>query len=258
MKKSLTVIALLAGAASVYSQGQVVYTDYTTSFNIHIWSPDPPFPGVEQTGNSSVAYSAANEGGDAPVGTMSSYGGVLIGGTGNGSPTVGGGIPGTAASGYANGDNFTVELYAAAGDVVAGGFAGLAPVPSTAGFLADAAFGPNAASAGLFQQSTTVSIGTKGTSETFSIAAWFNNGGTITTLAGAQAALVPFGWSPLGTETLGGAGSSVFNLPGAGDSYTTDGGITSFSLVTPVPEPSTIALGVIGASAFLMRLRRKQ
>jgi hypothetical protein len=34
-------------------------------------------------------------------------------------------------------------------------------------------------------------------------------------------------------------------------------GLTSFSLATTVPEPSTIALGIVGASAFLMRLRRK-
>jgi hypothetical protein len=32
--------------------------------------------------------------------------------------------------------------------------------------------------------------------------------------------------------------------------------MTSFSLAV-TPEPSTIALGVIGASAFLLRLRRK-
>ena len=32
-------------------------------------------------------------------------------------------------------------------------------------------------------------------------------------------------------------------------------GLTSFSLV--VPEPGTVVLGVIGVSAFLMRLRRK-
>jgi len=30
------------------------------------------------------------------------------------------------------------------------------------------------------------------------------------------------------------------------------------SAAAVTPEPSTIALGVIGASAFLMRLRRKQ
>jgi len=29
-------------------------------------------------------------------------------------------------------------------------------------------------------------------------------------------------------------------------------------LAAATPEPSTIALGVVGASAFLMRLRRKQ
>jgi len=269
MKKSLTIIALLAGAASVYSQGQVNFTDYvggSSGFNISIWSPNPASPSVEQTGNTAS---------DSPAGSMH-YAGTRIGGTGNGTPSSAGGTPGTDAAGYANGDNFTVELYAAAGEVTS--FGALSPIPATAvsSYMAD---GVSLGGAGEFQQLITVNLGTgggqtgtpgapfvaQGAAATFAIACWYNMGGTLTTLAGAMAAGVPLGWSPLGAEDVaGGPGNkaSALNLPAAGDSYAlTDAsappGISSFSL-TIVPEPSTIALGVIGASAFLMRLRRKQ
>ncbi len=36
------------------------------------------------------------------------------------------------------------------------------------------------------------------------------------------------------------------------------GNITLTAGTSTLPEPSTIALGVMGASAFLMRLRKKQ
>jgi hypothetical protein len=40
-----------------------------------------------------------------------------------------------------------------------------------------------------------------------------------------------------------------------GDFVSGDGQITSFSLVE-IPEPSTIILGMFGASAFLLRRRK--
>src|SRR5580658_2580910 len=116
MKKFVTTIVLLAGAASVYSQGQVNYSDYnpgaTTGFNIHIWSPQSATPSVENTGNSTTPF-AANGGaglaGDAPTGTSNpGYTGSLIGGSGTGaSPTLD----------YTDGDSFNVELYAGAGTI---------------------------------------------------------------------------------------------------------------------------------------------
>jgi len=267
MKKSLTVVALLAGAVSVYSQGSVLFNDYvqgTSGFAIHIWSPQLGAPGTELTGNSStpfVANGAAGDLGDSPVGTQTGYTGVRIGGGGT-APTSGP-TPTTDPAGYANGDNFSVELYAGAGTLSS--FSSLNPIPATLGPIADGSDGANYA--GLFLTGATVTLnGTGGTPSvlagaavTFALAAWYNNDGQITTLAAAEAAGVPCGWSPVGTESVGGAGGGApLNLPGAGDSYTTAGGITSFSLITATPEPSTIALGVIGASAFLMRLRRKQ
>jgi len=259
MKKLVTTIVLLAGAASVYSQGQVNYTDYnpgaTTGFNIHIWSPQTATPVTETTGNSTTPFTTTPSGlaGDAPTGSASpGYTGTMIGGAG------------TAGSGtlsYTDGDSFNVELYYAAGNTVATGFSSLAPLASTLGTLADSGFGPGYA--GMYFPSgsglaTIPGVAAAGTA-TFAIAAWFNGGGTYATLAAAQGSggVAPWGTSPLGAETIGGGNIAPPLLPGLGNPGNVAGGITSFSLVS-VPEPSTIALGVIGASAFLMRLRRKQ
>jgi len=263
MKKFVTSIVLLAGAASVYSQGQVNYTDYnpgaTTGFNIHIWSPQTGSPGVETTGNSTTPFTTTPTGlaGDAPTGTSApGYTGSLIGGAGTAT-----GPNGTLD--YTDGDSFSVELYYAAGNTVATGFGSLSPLASTLGTMADGAFGSTYA--GMYFPSgsglaTIPGVAASGTA-TFAIAAWFNGGGTYPTLAAAQAAgsaVAPFGWSPLGAEAIGGGNVAPPLLPGLGNPNNVAGGITSFSLVSAVPEPSTIALGVIGASAFLMRLRRKQ
>jgi len=267
MKKFVTTIVLLAGAASVYSQGQVNYGDYnpgaTTGFNIHIWSPQLASPGVETTGNNNVPFStsagAAGLAGDAPTGASNpGYTGQMIGGAGS---------AGSGTLAYNNGDSFSIELYAGAGTVAT--FAGLSPIPGTLGNLADASFGPNYAGMYFPAGSGLVTLnGTGGTptvlggaAATFALAAWFNGGGTYPTYASAVAAgsgLAPYGTSPLGTENVGGGTGQPPFLPGLGNPSTTAGGITSFSLVSSIPEPSTIALGVIGASAFLMRLRRKQ
>jgi len=268
MKKLVSTIVLLAGAATVYSQGVVNYSDYNGTqqgFNIHIWSPNPAAPTVEQTGNSSTLFTTSTLTGDAPSGTMNSYGGVRIGGAGSGASAAGG-VPGTAASGYANGDNFNVELYAGAGTLTT--FSSLSPVAASLAQLPDVNdgasysglyFNPGSGTlhltgTGTGGQAPTVAIGSP---VTFAFAAWYNGGSTATSLATAIADGYPYGISPLGTENAGGGTGNPPFLPGAGDSLTTAGGITSFSLVTATPEPSTIALGVVGASAFLMRLRRK-
>jgi hypothetical protein len=269
MKKFVTTIVLLAGAASVYSQGQVNYSDYnpetvtggvTSGFNIHVWSPQSANSAQETTGNSTTPF-VANGGsglaGDAPTGSSNpGFTGVMIGGAGTGL---------SATLNYANGDDFDVELYAGAGTLAS--FSQLAPIPGTLTSLDSG----GAAYRGLYfpAGSGTLKLdGTGGTPTvaggspaTFAIAAWFNGGGTYTTLLAAQGATpgtAPYGWSPVGTENVGGGTGQPPFLPGLGDTATSAGGITSFSLVTPTPEPSTIALGVIGASAFLMRLRRKQ
>jgi hypothetical protein len=91
-----------------------------------------------------------------------------------------------------------------------------------------------------------------GQSVTLQVYAWYNNGGTINNYAAAQAANVPTGFSSTVTGTTGGPNSS-------GPSSTPSSyAFPNFSVSATTPEPSTIALGVMGASAFLMRLRKKQ
>ncbi len=240
MKKLVTTVALLAGAASVYSQGQINTSDYNesaTGFNIHIWSPNPAAPSVEQTGNSPATLAGNanyNANPDYPAGTFSGYGGVLVGGSGSGV---------TPATGYANGDNFDVELYAAAGTVNAFSTSTFTAVQSL-GNLDDGAFGPTFAGmysgGGLLTlngQNGTITVAS-GAAVTLAVAAWYNNNGTITSLPAAQAAAGGiYGVSTLGTENTGVNPNPPPFLP-----TTLNGGnpgVSSFSLTTTVPEPST-------------------
>jgi hypothetical protein len=268
MKKFVTTLVLLAGAASVYAQGQINYSDYnpgaTTGFNIHIWSPQLATPAVETTGNSTIPFvanrTAAGLAGDAPTGTSNpGYSGQMIGGSG---------YAASATLDYSDGDSFNVELYAAAGTVSS--FSGLEPIPGTICTIADGSYGP--AYAGLYFVTGTGLLtlnGTGGTpvvapgaAATFALAVWFNGGGTYPSLAAAQASGGGSAWatSPVGTENIGGGIGQPPLLPGLGNPNTLAGGITSFAIVGPqeIPEPSTIALVVIGASTFLTRLNHKQ
>jgi hypothetical protein len=233
MKKALIVVSLLAGAVTAYSQGQVYIGDYfNTDFQVTVWSPQLASPGTSQTGNGAT---------DLPAGTQT-YTGTPLGGSATGA---------TSASDFANGNLWSVELYAApgAGDA-ASSLTGVAGTTST--------LYTTPGNAGLWTGTQTATIAGAAVSSqaTLQIRAWYNGSGTYTTYEAALAANVPTGQSTTGSEALGGNQITPPDLPGPGNPGVT-GGITSFSL-TSIPEPSTIALGVIGASAFLMRLRRKQ
>jgi len=241
MKKTLAVLTLLAGAVSGYSQGQVNFSDYLNSdFQITIWGPQAGAASTTQiTGNSPATFGAGPlNGGDIPSGTQTGYTGTPLGGgaTGTASPTD-----------YSNGNLWSVQLYAAA--------AGSTPVP-VAGAVAN--MYTSSGNTGLFDVTGNTVVSIPGVaasaSASLQLAAWYNGGGTISSYSAAVAANVPAGLSTIGTVSLGGGPVTPPDLPG--------GGITSFSLVgpngvSPTPEPSTIALGIMGASAFLMRLRRK-
>jgi hypothetical protein len=172
-----------------------------------------------------------------------------------------GGHAGSTSGNYTtdigNGNDWSVALYgnAGAGDaantltectVAGGGFA-----------VATLASGTGDSTAGTWASSLIAQVpGTTGANQaaTLQLYAWYNDGGTLT-YAQAQAAGDPVGTSALanltdtgGNNLLGGPSITPPPLPG---------GLTSFT-VSPTPEPSTIALGVMGASAFLLRLRRKK
>lgn len=234
MKKSLILASLLVGSMGVYAQGTL---DWNSQGNwlISIYSPSTATPTVIQTGDSPL---------DVPAGSTT-YTGGFIGGTA-GSPGTGvGGTPSSGPGGvnYQTAGNFEVGLYInTTAALVQSDITGGSPI-ATVG-INDGALGTST----LATDSTIPG----GTSVNVGLAAWYTGGGTITSYAAAVAAGDPAGFNvsanqlALGTQT----GTPVIIGPALG--------LTSFSLATAaVPEPSTIALGIVGASAFLMRLRRK-
>jgi len=259
MKKSITLITLLAGAVGVYAQGTLTWADYIGNFGITVYSPQNN-PTVQQTGNTSYDLSTVSPAGDTQ-GAATVYQGVPLGG----------GNTGTGPTAYGNGALWTIALYGAPG------------VNNTAGLLANEAAGI-AIATGLFNTSGGTGVANAGVNgndsagawvapttaialagytggATLQLAAWYNGGGTLT-YALAAAAGDPVGLSPMESiGALGGTGSPPAVNPNLGQSLVAgDGVITSFSLTTPpvitTPEPSTIALGVIGASALLFRRRK--
>jgi hypothetical protein len=233
MKKALTVMALLAGAASVYAQGEVSMLDYGGSFTIQVFSSQ----------------------GFANSPTPVTYGGAtgfeLMGQSGNDSLN----NPGSTSynPGTALGTGYSVELLAASGS--GDSVASLSETGTVITTWYSAAGGePTAGLNGYWNSgaNATVANAAPGTAITVALAAWNNEGGTVSSLAQAISLSDAWGISaPATIASVGGGINPPTSLPTS---------ITSFSLIaaTTVPEPSTIALGVIGASTFLMRLRRKQ
>ncbi len=230
MKKSLTgMVALLAGAFVAHSQGTVSFGNYLTSSYVYV---------SLKSGSTTTAIGGAT-GGPGP----------------------------TPAADVGNGNEWTVALYGAAGTGDAAST--LLPLDQENGspVTATLAGGAGAATpdtvAGTWS-STEYGVvpGTTGNgSATVQVYAWYNDGGTITSYSAAKTAGVPTGFSATanvsgslgGPNPSGGAPLFPAALPGAAlGNFSLSGG----SVVT-TPEPSTIALGVMGASAFLLRLRRK-
>jgi hypothetical protein len=165
---------------------------------------------------------------------------ILLGGASTATPTLS-----NYASETGNGSTWTVALYGAIGAGVPS--ANLLPL---AGETATFELGAKPDSdAGTWVSSAiyTFSPTTSPTTVTLQLYAWYNDGGAITTYAEALADGVPTGFSAVENQAL--------NFPPATPAVIPEFG--NFN-VSPTPEPSTIALGVIGASTFLMRLRRKQ
>jgi hypothetical protein len=250
MKKTLAVLTLLAGAMSGYSQGQVDYGDYLNSdFQVTIWSPQTGAASATQlNGNSPGTFGTGllPTGPDIPAGTQTGYTGVPLGGSATGAAT---------PTDYANGNFWSVQLYAGPSGgtlaAVAGTVSSMYTVPGNQGIY-DVTGNPVATIPGV----------AAGSPATMQLKAWYNGGGTITSYESSVALGTAGvnGVSTTGTENLGGGTLPPPDLPGPGNTGVT-GGITSFNVTaattSPIPEPSTIALGLVGASAFLMRLRRK-
>jgi hypothetical protein len=219
MKKSITgVVALLAGAFVAHSQGTISLGDYLAG-------PSGGYVYVSL--------------GTTPLGGTASH-------TGNSSTDTG------------DGNDWTVALYGAAGN----GATTLAPLlqenntPATANLESGPSSGDN--TPGTWATAVYGVVpgnGGNGQAATVQLYAWYNDNGTYTSYSAAQTAGVPTGFSAVANTTTGGPGTSG----PAGTPTALPNGLGNITLTpTASPEPSTIALGVMGASAFLLRLRKKQ
>jgi len=234
MKKLALTISLLAGATVGYSQGILNWSDYVPAlngkpaFSITIFSPGPG--GVEQQlGNTSI---------DLPSGSAT-YAGTPLGSGSAGT---------TGPTGYSAGAHYEVGLYI---DTASGNLA--ADVASGTPVAVDsfsAGSGGWDFSGGLDALTAYAS----GTAVYVELAAWYSGGGAAS-YAAAVTAGVPRGTGNVSTSTATVNGGTDNPLTPPGSLAGT--GLQDFSLALPVPEPSTIVLGILGASAFLMRLRRK-
>jgi hypothetical protein len=237
MKKTLLIVGLLSGAVGAFAQGTLNWNSQS-DWLISVYSPDVNTPGTVFSGNSPQ---------DVPAGSTDYTGGWI----GGGSTSPGTGVGPTPSSfngiNYQNAANFEAGLYvdlsssAVFTDISTG-----SPIATTT--ISDGAL------VGVASLATVPGIA-GGTLVNVGLAAWYTDGGLYGSYAAASGANQPAGYSissgqlALGTQT----GTPVTIGPGLG--------LNSFSLAqatTSVPEPSTIALGVIGASTFLLRLRRKQ
>lgn len=274
MKKIILTSICSVGALGAYGQGQLIYTDYNAAGAAsgqivqHIWSPTTASPNATVIGNGTAFNGVSNPTGDIPAGTTTYPGAVLVGGFAANGPVSG--FPGTAAQSiYANGNNFTAQLEALASSATV-------PVgsllPVTASNVGLNTSGGTSAGAGQFTFSGG-NISIPGTNPTapvsgsvgnggfaaVALACWYNAGGTHdSTLGAAQAD--PNGIWGESNEIL------ISNLaePSAesGQPFPTTvptlAGIDSFSLHqnAATPEPSSIALGVMAAGAFIARRRK--
>lgn len=220
MKKTITAITLLAGAATGFSQGQIQMFDYGSSFAIQVFA------------KSTIA---------SPISVT--YGGyTVLEEQGN---TAGNDNPGSATyTGAPLGSGYDVELLAGPSGST------LATLLPVAGSLVTT--WETGAGAGYWNTAAIATVPSVTTTANVAIAAWAATGalGAATTLAAAQVDGYAWGISDVApTAPLGFGTTQPPNLPAT---------LTSFSINTSIPEPSTVALGVIGASSFLMRLRRKK
>jgi hypothetical protein len=180
-----------------------------------------------------------------------SYKGTKLGGAA-------GATTGSPASDVANGNDWSVALYGAPGSGDAPSAlsqlqtGGSSPVP----VVATLANGATDATAGTWYSGLVGVVpgsGGAGNGDAVSIQilSWYNDGGTLT-YAQALAAGDPTGASLVENYTTGGPQLSG---PPVTAPDVSPAGLGNIVLS---PEPSTVALGVMGASAFLMRLRRKK
>jgi hypothetical protein len=235
MKKILITSLLSVGALGAYAQGALTFTDYDYGTIVtHIWSPSTVNPAAAIQGNTAS---------DFPVGTQTYPNSQKIGG-----------VNGTGLN-YNFGNQFTAQLEALGGATTAVPLSSLLPVSQYTATLNTSAANGGAGNWHLATIANDPGIpGAGGTAPTadYAVACWYNSGGTITTLAAAKAAGVPWGES---AEVVDASLTAPSSITGQPQGIPGDEKAGSFSL-TSVPEPSSIALGVMAAGAFIARRRK--
>lgn len=152
------------------------------------------------------------------------------------------------------GNLYLAQLYAAAGSGVAE--ASLLPVGSTvyfrgginAGFVTISGVGPSGSDVNPVVNLFTAAQGAANSAATVQLRAWETARGATWEAAGGFGAAHVGESAILAIGTTGGYGSPPTTPPDLT-------GLQGFSL-RPVPEPSTIALGLLGAAALLIRRRK--
>jgi hypothetical protein len=240
MRKNLLVAALLVSAVGAFAQGTVNFNDRVTSGTgdqgpvvAPIFNANPSNPTVQQKGQPASDWNSAWAGtsGPAPIpaasaGQATVYGGAALRGTG-----------------------FTVQLWAAnvnspdsALQMVSSTVMSTRTQQSFWGFIHNPTVNPVVPGV----------IGNTTDRAKFEIRVWDNKGGTIADWASALAAFNQ------GQTAIGTSGILTIDSPlGVGSTLPpTLQNLRSFSLMQ-VPEPSVIALGVLGAGCLFMLRRRK-
>jgi hypothetical protein len=230
MKKTLTIITLLAGAVAGYSQGEINFLGNITGFKQVIYSANPGGTGNNVTVTYN-GYTVSEEQGSTAAAPESPTGNTVYGGT------------------LLTGTAYDATLLGApgSGDTLSQ----LQPLLTTSSTYAILNFYTGGTPSGTLMGSIPVVTGASGGPETIAIAAWQATGaaGAANTLAAAQADGYAWGISALANITS-------ISAPSTPAAMTTASNLNlSFSLGS-VPEPSTIALGVIGASTLLFRRRK--
>jgi hypothetical protein len=296
MKKIALVGLVVLCSAGAYAQGVVTFQPQLSGYyDVQVYSPNPGSPTVEEQGSTAAqdTYSGNPTTGSVTYGGVliggASYGGAV--------PVsfAGAVAAATAASTtvWTYGNLFSAELYAlttTTSTAIPNGttLASLSPVTQ---YQSTFATGPTPYGAGFFNLALPASpdpgipgtgyVGTGasgkngqtgtaylGNNAAAAVVAWYSGVGQFSTYELAKAAGVPTGYSAVfeitglqepasvmtddnGTPSLGQT-TPAYLVGNHGASY-----LQSFSLTTGVPEPSTIALGVMGACAFLARRRKK-
>jgi len=221
MKKILVGVLTLASAGAVFAQGTITFGNQFGGFIVPIFGVNPAAPAVAQTGAPSGITGATPSGSTV-------YGGPLLSGTG-----------------------YTLGLFTAAANVT---------TPASFTLAGTLPFRTSASATALPAGLVTAALETvpgiaAGVSCNFIIAAWDNNSGAFNPTTWAQLAASVKPWGSTGPILSGGLGGTDAGGNPVIPPNTT--GWSSFSLVSAVPEPTTLALGGLGLVTLLALRRRK-